>query len=571
MPMDEILVYLNALSSALGYAHSNGVVHCDVKPGNVMVDRGGAIYLTDFGIARHAESSVTTLGFAGTAAYMAPEQIRGEVVAAETDIYALGVVLFEMVTGRKPFQGDERETYGHGSTAAERMRYGHLFLKPPDPKTLKSSLTEELGSVIIRALEKNPEDRFPRVDEFFRAVRTAMAVSSTTIKRRVALPVGLITEKREAYQADIREVIEPDKPQLVRPEQIVPKVRQRVPSKAMPMLIGAIGILSAAILVIALIGNGDPPPATQTSNPGLIIATQTEVSTRVVTQIVDKGTDMNTPTIAPFQTPESTPPAPGTIQINAADAAEMVFVPEGDFTMGLSDAQVDYLLELCPECESSVFEESNPIHQVGLDSYWIYRTEVTNEQYQKCVVSSVCRPPAESGSQNQEIYYDNPSYNDFPVVHVDWYSANEYCRWAGGRLPTEAEWEKAARGTDGRLFPWGDKQPSSKYANIWPEVKDTVQVGSYPLGASPYGAVDMTGNVWEWVADWFDPNAFDGSYRHNPTGPVYVDSNHRSGRGGSWGWVGGLASSGYRDFWEPQEHGTGAGFRCVLNYVQYNH
>ena len=162
-PLDvpQALRYLRALCAALGYAHLHGVVHCDVKPGNVMQDRGGNIYLTDFGIARHSESTTTTLATAGTTAYMAPEQIRGEPVTAAADIYALGVMLFEMLTGQRPFHGSDSGSDSTGATATERIRYAHLHMPPPNPCSVNPALSEELAIVILKALSKDPRAALP--------------------------------------------------------------------------------------------------------------------------------------------------------------------------------------------------------------------------------------------------------------------------------------------------------------------------------------------------------------------------------------------------------------------------
>jgi eukaryotic-like serine/threonine-protein kinase len=143
LPAPEAIIYLRALCAALGYAHSNGVVHCDIKPANIMTDQGGQIYLADFGISRHAESTTTTLAGAGTPAYMAPEQIRIEEVFPTTDIYALGVLLFEMLTGKRPFRGDEPALVSTGSTSGERIRHAHLHLQPPDPRQINSSISPD--------------------------------------------------------------------------------------------------------------------------------------------------------------------------------------------------------------------------------------------------------------------------------------------------------------------------------------------------------------------------------------------------------------------------------------------
>jgi serine/threonine protein kinase len=187
IPINEVLIYTKALSAALGYAHANGVVHCDVKPGNVMVDRGGNIYLTDFGIARHAESTVTTLATAGTGAYMAPEQIRGEPVSPATDVYALGALLFEMLTGRKLFTGDEKDSESSGSTVGERIRFGHLQLPPPDPRSYNPALPEALAQVITKALKKQPNQRYPSVHELYEELCNSISVSSGSIPDRAKI------------------------------------------------------------------------------------------------------------------------------------------------------------------------------------------------------------------------------------------------------------------------------------------------------------------------------------------------------------------------------------------------
>lgn len=191
LPLNQSLAYLQALSSGLGYSHSNGVVHCDVKPGNVMVDQGGSIYLTDFGVARHADSTRTLLGVAGTASYMAPEQCRGEAVSAATDIYGLAVVLFEMLTGERPYKGISVESSTSGSTGSERIRYEHLHQPVPDPRAVNPHLPDILTSVMKRALAKNPDDRFQTTRAFSEAVSHALGTEPARIPGRVKVPSRL--------------------------------------------------------------------------------------------------------------------------------------------------------------------------------------------------------------------------------------------------------------------------------------------------------------------------------------------------------------------------------------------
>jgi len=184
----ETLTYLKALCAALGYAHSYGVIHCDVKPGNVMIDASGKVYLTDFGIARHAESTFTTLATAGTAAYMAPEQIRGDPVSTTTDVYALGVLMFEMLTGRHPFRGDEKEKSGTGTTTAEKIRSAHLNLQPPNPARFNPLLSPELCQVVLKALTKEPDQRYSSVLDLYAAALQSLQGAQQFVSDHVPVP-----------------------------------------------------------------------------------------------------------------------------------------------------------------------------------------------------------------------------------------------------------------------------------------------------------------------------------------------------------------------------------------------
>jgi formylglycine-generating enzyme required for sulfatase activity len=236
----------------------------------------------------------------------------------------------------------------------------------------------------------------------------------------------------------------------------------------------------------------------------------------------------------------------------------MVYVPAKEFIMGSSNAQVDIALALCNEylggCQRSWFSGEQPQHPVSLDAFYIDKTEVTNAQYRACVEAGACDAPSDT------IYYDDPNYAQHPVVYVNWYQANAYCRWAGKRLPTEAEWEKAARGNDWRTYPWGEgiDCDHARYGECGGQ---TVPVGSKPKGASPYGALDMAGNVWEWVSDWYAPDYYSQSPRYNPTGPD--SGQERVLRGGSWDNVPHLLRGANRAWRGPDYRSYSVGFRCV--------
>jgi formylglycine-generating enzyme required for sulfatase activity len=161
--------------------------------------------------------------------------------------------------------------------------------------------------------------------------------------------------------------------------------------------------------------------------------------------------------------------------------------------------------------------------------------EVTNGMYALCVGAGICRPPVKVNSDNRDEYFGNPEFKDYPVIQITWYDANAYCQWAGRRLPTEAEWERAARSDDMRNYPWGNEPPNAENSNSNNIVGDTSRVGSYAIGAGPFGALDMGGNVWEWVADYYQPDYYKVSPSVNPTGPDNGGLNYlRVIRGGSY-------------------------------------
>ncbi len=228
----------------------------------------------------------------------------------------------------------------------------------------------------------------------------------------------------------------------------------------------------------------------------------------------------------------------GSTRVNKKDGAEMVYVPAGSFLMGSED--------------SAAYTDEMPEHLVTLEGYWIYKYEVTNVQYQACIKAGRCK----GGEYEYDFNDDSPG-----SLAANWNQAVVYCKWAGGQLPTEAEWEKAARGTDGRTYPWGETIPNHDLAQFGGGTI-MVPVGSFPEGASPYGALDMAGNVWEWVADWYDENYYETSPSENPEGP---DSGEfRVLRGGSWTNYGSDLRVTFRYGYLPDEKDTSFGFRCRI-------
>jgi len=231
-------------------------------------------------------------------------------------------------------------------------------------------------------------------------------------------------------------------------------------------------------------------------------------------------------------------------EIIDANGVEMVLIPAGTFTMGSNKGDVD----------------EKPVHEVDLSAFYLDKYEVTNTLYKACVDAGVCQQPTDISSPTRSSYYGNPEFDDHPVIYVNWNMAKAYCEWRGARLPTEAEWEKAARGVDKRTYPWGEGISCSQ-ANYRDCVGDTKVVGSFQEGASPYGAYDLAGNVWEWVMDWYSEGYYSISTGTNPHGPD--SGTYRIVRGGAWDFPGQYVSSTDRFWGTPQSASANFGFRCA--------
>jgi eukaryotic-like serine/threonine-protein kinase len=279
---------------------------------------------------------------------------------------------------------------------------------------------------------------------------------------------------------------------------------------------------------------------------------------------------LSTPTVLPENTASLS--KLGMTETSPKDQAIMVYVPAGPFPMGSEYGLTD----------------EQPVHTVSLDAFWLDRTEVTNTMYRKCVDAAKCRVPY------YQTNYNDPQYSDHPVIYVSWVDAMNYCSFVNRRLPTEAEWEKAAIwdpvNNKKLVYPWGDTYDCSK-ANFDDETKLdaslmqdgsvncdgydlTAPVGSFPAGASPYGALDMAGNVWEWVHDAFievDPftativNYYAISPSANPQGVDPAITEYRSMRGGSWNWTFGYGRSAYRLWYGKDDRYDAVGFRCAVS------
>jgi len=375
------------IARALEYIHSQRIVHRDLKPENVHISAAGQVKLMDFGISKREGLELTRTGFmVGTPYYMAPEQVNGSVITPQADVYAFGVLLYELLTGKHPI---------HGETM-ERVFYAILHESPNLDELRNLRVSEPVCQLVAKCGAKTASER----------------------------PAGfgpICAELERAITNQERVIAEQDAPTVVMPARQPEAVRAAATGRR--WLWPAVA-MAAIALVGGLFWILRPRPHPKTA-PATAAAPVTAVA-----------------------------PAP----------AGMVLVPQGNFLLG---------------------ERKTPVF---LPDFYIDRTEVTNAAYAQFASASHRPLPDDFPS-------DKP---DYPVVFVTIGDAREFAKWAGKRLPNEQEWEKAARGTDGRPFPWGNLADAAR-ANVG--TKQMQPAAGFPGGVSPFGALQMLGNVWEFVED----------------------------------------------------------------------
>ncbi|MCB0174054.1 MAG: SUMF1/EgtB/PvdO family nonheme iron enzyme [Anaerolineae bacterium] len=487
LSVEEALVIAAQLVDALDYAHRKGVIHRDIKPANIMLrhNKSNQVVLTDFGLVRLAdENNLTVKGtLIGTPAYMAPEAFRGEPLNEQSDIYSLGVVLYQMITGSKPYSGDTPY-----AIISQQMN------DPlPPPRQFKPDLPGEVEQLILKALAKNPKDRFRSAAEFYQAIQHIQTTQNT----------GHSSHSMPLLPADLS---------------------NRPPAKFNQWLLLTAGagsvifLITVAIVLTLLIG----PKGTGVEN--------VQAENGAVEQIGQQGRE-TTPIAANPTTgadAASLPDSTSTVAVveidsgnsesnavnSSAEPVGMVEIPTGRFLMG------------------SKFGESNeqPEHDVLVDGFYIDQFEVTNAEYRDCVTVGNCTPTGKVDSATVKGYRDNPTFDNYPVVGVSWDQAITYCQWAGKRLPTEAEWEFAAGGADNRIYPWGNEFVAELSAAA---ADDLQPVDSFPQGVSPFGVYQLAGNAGEWVLDIYDEAFYSNSPVENPFSSG--SGNRRIYRGGTFG------------------------------------
>ena len=504
----EVLPWVRQIASALEYLHSRTppIIHRDVKPQNIIVAADGRAVLVDFGISKvfDAVHGTTTGARAVTPGYSPPEQYGTAKTDARSDIYALGATLYALLTGQEPPE-------------SVNLIGGGLL---PAPRVLNRAVSPAVEAAILAAMNPDMSQRLPSAAGFVAAFdapplfRSAGTAAARTTYQPTASPAA-------------------------------------PPRPSRPSWLWLVGGLMIALLAAAAVLVLRPPinPRATATPDGTVVAiaeggeitavpTTTANSTPAATLAAPTITTAPETTTAPATLPMAAPP--GDVPLT-----EQLLIPAGPFLMGSNEG------------DGAVAETT-----VTLNAFLIDRTEVTAAQY--AAFLNVYGNQNEGGvpwidmaddenvlTQTGVGFQPLPGLETQPVIQVSWYGAAAYCTAVGRRLPTDAEWEKAARGTDGRRFPWGDTPIDCSLANFWNGnangcVGLQVAVGSYPSGASPYGLLDMAGNVWEWAGDWFDSN-----------------QNTRVLRGGSYLDKGAWATTFHRHRGAPENQYAHTGFRCA--------
>jgi serine/threonine-protein kinase len=519
IPWQEAARLLLPIARALDFAHRQNMIHRDVKSSNILITADGEPMLTDFGIAKvldleeTADLTGTGMGI-GTPEYMAPEQWTGG-TTAQSDQYSLGVVFYEMLTGRRPYTAD--------TPAAILLKQANDPL--PRPSQFARGLPDKVEKLILKAMAKNPADRFASMGAFASALESLL--SGQTAPAVPAKPQ--LAPKREQTKTAREQLVE-EKTMRATPSLPFGGETNRSSSLLRYWPIALAGVF--VVLVLALVLNfpkpEQPAPTEAPTEPVAPTAVELPTFTMLAPTTIELPTVATTPIVVSL--PE---------QITDPKGVTMRLVPAGTFKMGSDNGNAD----------------EKPVHDVYLDSYYMDVYKVTNKLYTACVMAHVCAPPQNAGR------YADSKYENHPVVYVDWNMAKTYCEWRGGNLPTEAQWEKAARGTDGRTYPWGEGIDTTR-ANYGGHVGDTTAVGSYQSGVSPYGLYNMAGNVWEWVMDWYLDTYYQNSPSENPLGPD--TGTYRVLRGGSLVDYDYMVRSSFRMVWgRPSDSGANIGFRCA--------
>jgi serine/threonine protein kinase/formylglycine-generating enzyme required for sulfatase activity len=547
------------VAEALHYAHRHRVLHRDIKPANILLDASGRAKVADFGIAKilqGEQQSTSTLSISGTPVYMPPEAVLRGPLDARSDLYSLGCMLYEMATGKRPYKGTPLEIFMSKTSEGTRV---------PDPRQIAPEVSADYAAIVGKASAPSPGDRYADGAALAKALRAGLPPeaeesASTMTSSHASVSGGDLPTMKEpggapqvpAATAPVPAAKAPvpaaEAPRAEAPPAFPPRRRSLVPIVAGVAVLLVGGGIAAALLSggekpltpdpgVAKAPPKDPPkdPPKETppkeSPPKESPPKETppkETPPKEVPPTPDPPKEAPPKESPPKESPPKekpfgfavpglpAPPAlpPGftppkgfrVVEGRVAcekDGAEMVLVPAGEFPMGS---------EIAADAGS---DDELPEHNMKLGAYLIDRHEVTVGQFRRFCEERGRVLPVQPGSMEDRM----------PVVNISYELATEYASWAGKRLPTEAEWERAARGTDKRLYPWGNEPDPERYNGLGAEdgFVGLAPCGSFPKGASPVGCLDMSGNAAEWCSDWYRKDAYRLPEADNPRGPTKGD------------------------------------------------
>lgn len=620
--MTSILEIMTQICEALDYVHSKGVVHRDIKPSNILLNEKGEAILTDFGLAL-LNTTQTQGEVFGSPHYIAPEQaISSAGAVPQSDFYALGVILYEMVTGQLPFDGD----------SALAIAMMHTSDPPTPPRQIDAAISPALESMILRTLAKEPANRFANGQEFITALRQAFdqpekVVSISELNQTESRPLPPVPAA-----VSTESVIQTAEAPTTQPDLQGKKRRRRRRVLLMLLLIIALvlgggwlyqtdsAVRAEADRLLIDAGVLPPPIATPTAE-GIAAVPPTEIATETITstataeptvtptpsatpsptaepthtptedptpteETATEAADVSQPTATPTSEPTAAPsitPTPTPIPkiiTRETDGMPMVRIPAGTFLMGAS------------ENDPFAQEDEFPAHEVTLADYYIDQYEISVGQYVTFLNEVVGFYQYESGcfgfpclatqfegfdsfvTDSNGQHVGQGESEDRPVNVIRWHGAAAYCEWVGGRLPTEAEWEYAAKGNTPQLYPWGDEPPDETRAVFGATdigFRYTVQIepiDGLPDGASPFDVYGMAGGVSEWVADAYAADFYANSPAENPANITDATAERYVVRGGAWNSPTEDLRTTARQPLSPLENDKAVGFRCAFDVAE---
>jgi len=576
LPIADVGEILSQIGHSLEQAHTQGLVHRDLKPENIFLcvskrrDVSFTAKILDFGIAKLVEDGMKKTGTQplGSPLFMAPEQTdRKGKIAPGTDVWALGLITFYLLTGKSYWLGADGDSLG------QLLRE---VVVDPLPKASERAAELEVGGKLpsgfdawfARCLDRDVDARWKDAGEATRAF--AALVPKDAKERKLEVRTGQLDKVSDLTSAATQLLDEPIAAATAKRENTTSAAVSLGPEiVASPVPAAKSSKLTVPVLVGACVafGAGGYYFATRNAAPA------GGVSANAVAHTTTSAVVASTASAAPSA------PAVGMSEDSRCPSG-MIFHPGGTTILGAKDMP-----------ESSA--DSRITHSVKLSAFCLDRTEVTVSAYEECVATGKCEKTpndvsyegvSEASKQAYTPFCNarNPDRKDHPINCVDWNMADAYCAWRSARLPTEAEWEFAARGSQQRDYPWGDESPDAsrlngagdEYAKWSESVKmggstmysgddgfvGTAPVGSFPKGASEFGVLDLAGNVWEWTADWYAPYASEAAT--NPKGPD--TGTYKVVRGGSFnGSMVDWAKPAYRWKSIPATYNHGIGFRCA--------